>query len=48
MHRFSNLLGEPRRLWYDLHLTTGCGSLRADVVRFLLASLPNSRSYHFP
>ena len=48
MHRFSNTLGEPRHLWYDLHLTTGCGSLRAEAIRFLLAILPHSRSYHCP
>jgi len=36
MHRFSNALGEHCRLWYDLQLTTGCGSLWADAVRFLL------------
>jgi len=46
MHRFSNAISEPRRLWYDLQQTTGCGSLRADAVRFLPASLPHSRSYH--
>jgi len=46
MHRFSNALGEPCHLWYDPQLTTGCGSLRADAVRFLPASLPHSRSHH--
>jgi len=47
MNQFSNVLGEPHRLWYDLQLTIGFGSLWADAVRFL-ASLPLARSYYYP
>ena len=48
MHRFSNALGELCHLWYDFQLTTGCGSLRADPVRFLPCSLHHARSHHCP
>jgi len=47
MHQFSNALGEPHRLWYELQLSIGFGSLRADAIRFL-ASLSLARSYYYP
>ena len=40
-HRFSNAIGEPRHLWYDLQLTTGFGSLRS-VWQWVLISVLTS------